>query len=145
MRSDNMLESYLRQLMAEHKINDISELMDATGVSRNSINKLFREVDMETLKLETLIQICDAFNIRLSDLIQYTPRGFIDHSAIRVEELKRQLSELLESGEQRGAPRSTGRSVGLRKEYIRNSQISDDNEKLKWDFDNDHNDKSDNS
>lgn len=68
-----MIKCYLRRLMAEHKIDDITELMRISGISRNSINKLYREVDIETIKLETLMRLCDAFGCRLSDLVEYVP------------------------------------------------------------------------
>lgn len=66
-----MIKCYLRELMAEHRIDDITELMIKSGLSRNSINKLYRETNIETTKLETLIKLCDTFNCKLSDLIEY--------------------------------------------------------------------------
>ena len=68
-----MLKCNLRKLMAERKIDDISDLMRLSGVSRNSINKLYKEYDIETTKLETLMKLCDALKCKLSDLIDYTP------------------------------------------------------------------------
>ncbi|KAF6588544.1 helix-turn-helix transcriptional regulator, partial [Paenibacillus sp. EKM208P] len=62
-----------RELMAEHRIDDITELMEKSGLSRNSINKLYRETNIETTKLETLFKLCNTFNCRLSDLIEYVP------------------------------------------------------------------------
>jgi putative transcriptional regulator len=59
--------------MAEHRIDDIKELMMKSGLSRNSINKLYRETNIETVKLETLFKLCDTFNCELSDLIEYIP------------------------------------------------------------------------
>jgi putative transcriptional regulator len=67
------LENNLRLIMAQKKIDNISELMNLTGLSRNSINKLWHDDKIETLRLDTLIQICDVLNVRLSDLIQYVP------------------------------------------------------------------------
>jgi Predicted transcriptional regulator len=66
-----MLKSYLRHRMADRSIVDITQLMAISGVSRNAINKLFRGVDLETLKLETLVKLCDALKCNLSDLIEY--------------------------------------------------------------------------
>lgn len=68
-----MIKCYLRELMAEHRIDDITELMIKSGLSRNSINKLYRETNIETTKLETLIKLCDTFNCKLSNLIEYVP------------------------------------------------------------------------
>lgn len=59
--------------MADHRIDDISELMKLSGLSRNSINKLYRENDIESVKLETLIKLCNVFGCKLSELIEYTP------------------------------------------------------------------------
>jgi putative transcriptional regulator len=68
-----MLKCNLRILMAEHKIDDITSLMERCNVSRNAVNKLYKEVELETVKLETLIKICNGLNCKLSDLIEYIP------------------------------------------------------------------------
>ncbi|GIQ71557.1 XRE family transcriptional regulator [Xylanibacillus composti] len=66
-----MITCNLRRLMADRRIDDITELMRLSGLSRNSINKLYREENIETTKLETLIRLCDTFQCNLSDLIEY--------------------------------------------------------------------------
>ncbi|EHQ64403.1 transcriptional regulator [Paenibacillus dendritiformis C454] len=68
-----MIKCNIRVLMAEHRIDDITELMIRSGLSRNSINKLYKEINIETTKLETLFKLCDTFGCKLSDLIEYTP------------------------------------------------------------------------
>ncbi len=68
-----MYKSKLRFLMAEHKINSITELMKITKVSREPLMKLYNEENLETLKLDVLARICDAFNCSLDTLIVYTP------------------------------------------------------------------------
>ncbi|BFH68349.1 helix-turn-helix transcriptional regulator [Paenibacillus thiaminolyticus] len=68
-----MIKCNIRVLMAEHRIDDITELMTRSGLSRNSINKLYKEINIETTKLETLFKLCDTFGCKLSDLIEYTP------------------------------------------------------------------------
>ncbi|WP_342436648.1 helix-turn-helix transcriptional regulator [Paenibacillus sp. FSL L8-0436] len=68
-----MLKSNLRVLMAKHRIDDITELMEKSGLSRNSINKLYKETQLETIKLETLFKLCDTFQCKLSELIEYVP------------------------------------------------------------------------
>ncbi|AZK45190.1 helix-turn-helix domain-containing protein [Paenibacillus lentus] len=68
-----MIKCNIRVLMAEHRIDDITELMERSGLSRNSINKLYKEINIETTKLETLFKLCDTFGCQLSDLIEYTP------------------------------------------------------------------------
>jgi putative transcriptional regulator len=59
--------------MADNEIDDITDLMKLSGVSRNSINKLYRSNNVETIKIETLIKLCDALHCELSALVQYTP------------------------------------------------------------------------
>ncbi|WP_404592912.1 helix-turn-helix domain-containing protein [Paenibacillus sp. RC73] len=44
----------------------LTELMSLSGLSRNLINKLYRETNIETTQLETLFKLCDAFNCKLS-------------------------------------------------------------------------------
>lgn len=67
------LKNNLRILMAEKRIDNITVLMETTGLSRNALSKLWRNQDIETVKLETLIQICRPLNVRLSQLIEYIP------------------------------------------------------------------------
>ncbi|MDB5054307.1 MAG: transcriptional regulator [Bacilli bacterium] len=57
--------------MADHRIDDISDLMVKSGISRNSINKLYRETNIESIKLETLFKLCNTFKCKLSELIEY--------------------------------------------------------------------------
>ncbi|MEH7464826.1 helix-turn-helix transcriptional regulator [Bacillus thuringiensis] len=67
------LKSNLRFIMAEQMINNISGLIKQTGISRNSLNKLWKNEELETLKLETLVKVCEALNVSLYDLIEYIP------------------------------------------------------------------------
>lgn len=57
--------------MAKKRIDNLSELIKVTGVSRNSLNKLWHNEDLETVKLGTLIKICDSLDINLNELIDY--------------------------------------------------------------------------
>ncbi|CAH1201393.1 hypothetical protein PAECIP111893_01598 [Paenibacillus plantiphilus] len=68
-----MVKCHLRRLMADQKIDDITQLMKLSGLSRNAINKLYREENIETVKMETLFKLCDTFKCNLSDLIEYIP------------------------------------------------------------------------
>lgn len=68
-----MLTNHLRYRMADRHIDDISDLISRSGVSRNTINKLFRNTQIETVKLETLMRLCDALHCKLSDLVEYHP------------------------------------------------------------------------
>ena len=66
-----MIKNNLRILMAERRINSLTELMKITGLSRNALNKLWHDEELETVKLETLMKICDSLHIKLSDLLEY--------------------------------------------------------------------------
>ncbi|PER92564.1 helix-turn-helix domain-containing protein [Bacillus cereus] len=67
------LANNIRMIMAQKKIDNIAELIRITGVSRNSINKLWHNENVSSLRLDTLITICNELDIKLSDLIEYIP------------------------------------------------------------------------
>ncbi len=67
------LKNNLRLVMAEKRIDNITDLIEKTGLSRNALNKLWHNQDVETVKLETLISVCKPLDIKLSDLIEYLP------------------------------------------------------------------------
>jgi len=68
------IENNLRIVMAQQRIDNISELINITGLSRNALNKLWHNENMESIKLGTLIEICDKLEIKLSELVEYTPK-----------------------------------------------------------------------
>lgn len=73
-KSEEMvLENNLRIIMAKQRIDNVSELINITGLSRNALNKLWHNENMESVKLGTLLEICDKLEIKLSDLIEYIP------------------------------------------------------------------------
>ncbi|MDD4494380.1 MAG: helix-turn-helix transcriptional regulator [Eubacteriales bacterium] len=59
--------------MADRNIDDILELMRLSGVSRNTINKLYRNKEVETVKVETIIRLCKSLKCKMSDLVEYIP------------------------------------------------------------------------
>ena len=69
------IETKIRFLMAEHRIDGVSELMERSGLSRNAINRLYKGTDEEikATNMKTLVALCEVFNCKLSDLIEYTP------------------------------------------------------------------------
>lgn len=67
------VKNNLRIVMAQKRIDSVSELMQLTGLSRNALNKLWHDDDIESVKLGTLIQVCDALDIKLSELMEYHP------------------------------------------------------------------------
>lgn len=78
------LKNKLRIIMAERMINNLTDLIRITGLSRNALNKLWHNQDVESVKLETLIQICKSLGIKLSDLLEYVP----DKAAKEMEGVK---------------------------------------------------------
>ena len=68
-----MLKSNIKYRMVDNNIDDVAKLIKLTGITRNTLNKLYKNKDIESMKLETLFLICDALNCNLSDLIEYTP------------------------------------------------------------------------
>lgn len=69
------LENHLRIIMAKQRIDNISQLISITGLSRNALNKLWHNEDLESVKLGTLMITCDKLGIKLSELIEYTPEN----------------------------------------------------------------------
>lgn len=67
------LNNNLRLIMAAKRIDNLTDLIKITGLSRNALNKLWHNQDTETIKLETLIQICNSLEVKLSDLLEYIP------------------------------------------------------------------------
>lgn len=68
------IQNNLRVVMAQKRIDNVSELMQLTGLSRNALNKLWHDEDLESVKVGTLIQMCDSLGIKLSELIEYHPK-----------------------------------------------------------------------
>ncbi|MBD2813115.1 helix-turn-helix transcriptional regulator, partial [Xenorhabdus sp. Vera] len=48
-----------RVIMAVKNIDNVAELVRMTGVSRNSINKLWRNDNVSSLRIDTLLPICE--------------------------------------------------------------------------------------
>ncbi|MFA2812074.1 helix-turn-helix domain-containing protein [Bacillus mycoides] len=67
------LVNNIRMIMAQKNIDNIAELIRITGVSRNSINKLWHNESVSSLRLDTLTAICEKLDVKLSDLIEYIP------------------------------------------------------------------------
>ena len=68
-----MLKIRIGYIMLDKKIKTVAELSRQTGINKNTINKLVNENRPETLTLENILKLCDFFNCKLSDLIEYTP------------------------------------------------------------------------
>lgn len=70
-----MLRCNFRYWLADYKINSIQKAVSFTGLSRNTIVKLWSEEKLETVELSTLIKICDVFRRPLSELVEYVPEN----------------------------------------------------------------------
>lgn len=68
-----MVKCFIRYRMADKEIDDISTLMRLSGVSRNTLNKLYKGTDITTTRLDILIKLCNVLDCKLSDLIEYEP------------------------------------------------------------------------
>lgn len=66
------ISSRIRFVMAEKRIDSISELQRITGISRNALNRLYHDEGLEGLTLGTLHRICQTVEgISLGDLIEF--------------------------------------------------------------------------
>ncbi len=68
-----MLKCKLGYLMVDNKIKTITELVNLTGLSRDTLSKIRSGENLETVKLDTYLKLCDYFNCPLSDIIEYIP------------------------------------------------------------------------
>jgi len=111
-----MLVNNIRIIMGKKRIDNIVDLMKITGLSRNALNKLWHDSEMDTIKLGTLMQICDTLDIKLSDLVEYEPE--------ERDEIKRQPvldnipTEQWKTGEVKPVLKSENKKPG-KKEIIR--------------------------
>ena len=68
-----MYKSKLRYLMADNNINSLSKIINETGLSRNTLNKLYHSKNIETLSLQMLAVLCNYFKCTLNDLVEFIP------------------------------------------------------------------------
>ena len=68
-----MLKCNITHLMIDNEIESVFELMKITGLSRETVNKLFKIKDIETIKFVSIMRVCNALHCKLSDLIEYIP------------------------------------------------------------------------
>ena len=68
-----MLNIKIKYLMVDHNIRTISELSRQTGISRDTLNKIYDNTRPETVTLEMYLKLCRLFKCNLSDLIDYIP------------------------------------------------------------------------
>jgi len=55
------------------RLLSISEVSSGTGISRSTLTSLYYR-RTKTIKLQTLMKICDFLNVSLNELVEYDPR-----------------------------------------------------------------------
>ena len=66
------IRSKIRFVMAEKRIDSVSELQRITGLSRNALNKLYHDEGLEGVTLGTLHRICQTLDgITLNDVVEF--------------------------------------------------------------------------
>ncbi|MCL4591397.1 helix-turn-helix domain-containing protein [Fusobacterium nucleatum] len=68
-----MLNIKIKYLMVDHNIRTISELSRQSGISRDTLNKIYDNTKPETVTMEMYLKLCKLFNCKLSELIEYIP------------------------------------------------------------------------
>lgn len=68
-----MLQINIRMLMAHQKIDNVAHLSKITNVAARPLHNLYKETEADTVKLGTLMRICDGLGCKLSDLVEYIP------------------------------------------------------------------------
>ena len=69
-----MLKSKIRHIMADHKVFTVKQMEKDTGLSRNALNRLYHEKDMDGVSLGTLHRICKTYKgVNICDLVEYIP------------------------------------------------------------------------
>lgn len=68
-----MWKCHIREFMAKNKMDNVNDLMCLSGLSRNAINKLYKEKNLETINMSTIKTLCDLFKCSSSELLEYIP------------------------------------------------------------------------
>ena len=72
MEQKSTLRCHLSTIMGERKMKKV-DVMNASGVGRFQVSRLYREAHMESITLGTCIKIADGLGVSLDELISYTP------------------------------------------------------------------------
>lgn len=72
MEQKGTMRCYLSTIMGKRKMK-IVDVMNASGVGRFQVSRLYREEHMDAITLGTCIKIADGLGIPLNELISYTP------------------------------------------------------------------------
>ncbi len=63
-----MVKCLLSIAMGKKKVT-IEQVSQATGISRNTISKLYHDKDLTGIKFDTLEKLCEYFGCNISDLL----------------------------------------------------------------------------
>lgn len=66
-----MLKSNLGYTMLDHKIKSVAELSRRVDISRETLRKIYNGERLETVSFETVMKLCDFFNCKIEDIIEY--------------------------------------------------------------------------
>lgn len=72
MKQKSTLRCHLSAIMGERKMK-LVDVMNASGVGRFQVTRLYREDHMEAITLGTCVKIADGLGVSLDELISYTP------------------------------------------------------------------------
>lgn len=67
-----VLHCNLSKIMGERKVK-MTELVERSNTNRNTSTNIYYERNLENIKLESFMRICDGLNIPLSELLEYDP------------------------------------------------------------------------
>ena len=81
MEQKSTLRCHLSTIMGERKMKKV-DVMNASGVGRFQVSRLYREDHMESITLGTCIKIADGLGVSLDELISYTPAKKQQNKAI---------------------------------------------------------------
>lgn len=72
-------KSNLRVIMALRRIDTIKDLAVMCNLSVRPLSSLYNEINLETMKLGTLMKVCDALKCNLDELIEYPDKSGVHH------------------------------------------------------------------
>ena len=72
MEQKSTSRCHLSAIMGDRKMK-IVDVMNASGVGRFQVTRLYREEHMEAITLGTCVKIADGLDVSLDELISYTP------------------------------------------------------------------------
>lgn len=69
MTKERKIVCRLHRLMGEHKIKSIRQLSEDTGLSRQTLTKMYND-ETKQIDLQVAIKLCDYFNVSFEQLFE---------------------------------------------------------------------------